>query len=147
MKTNKGLANVVLIIVVLLVGILAGYFFANMKKGDKNFVVQNGETETNVQCSQINQQTSLPQIQNIITTEFGDGGSVLPINIVEEVDLTGDGCTEAVVTTGGSGAYVEELTLMREDGNNPIIAKLKNNNGQVDSVLIGAGASLRKKIY
>ena len=50
------------------------------------------------------------------------------------------------MTTGGSGAYVEELTLMREDGNNPIIAKLKNNNGQVDSVLIGAGASVRNQV-
>ncbi len=146
---NGGFGNIVLIISILIIGLVIGYVAGNLKNSDQIQVNQNeiSQFETNVQCSQINWQASLPQIQNVLTAEFGQiVGQAFPVSIIEEVDLSGDGCTEVIVTTGNTGAYTAEYTILREENGNPIITELKEDSGQVVSVSIGSGASVRNQV-
>ncbi|MFA5736640.1 MAG: hypothetical protein WCX70_00495 [Candidatus Paceibacterota bacterium] len=77
------------------------------------------------------------------TKDISTEGQLRPVQIVREVDLTGDGISEALVTTGSGGAYSDDLVLFVWKGDSPALAKFINALGEESSIIFSEGASVR----
>lgn len=64
------------------------------------------------------------------------------ISIDQKEDITGDGIPEALVNLGTGGAYTDYLTLMRVEGDKPVVAQFKQKDGKVSSLIFLVGASV-----
>jgi len=97
---------------------------------------------------QINWQNLIPEIRPVLKQEFSSTDIAIeernPIEIVKTADITGDGIPEALVDLGTGGAYTDLLTLMRIENGKPVVAILKDKNGELDSApTFLQGASVR----
>ena len=134
MNYNQGIAPIAAIIIGLIVGaaIIVG-IVATQKKAPVSqepiFIpTEEEEVAQSEQCTQVNWQVLLPQVQNVISAEFAQllVGSNIPINVNKEIDLTGDGCTEAIVSAGFGGSYTSSNLIMIIENNVHVIAKLQD---------------------
>jgi hypothetical protein len=92
--------------------------------------------------SNVNWKAQLPAIEAVLRSSRAAEELSYPIAIREEVDLTGDGSTEALVFTGSGGAYTSEYILMRMDGVRPVAAQFKEANGKVGPARLWEGSSV-----
>jgi len=132
MKYNKGFANVLGIILAAAV-ILAGAAVIGARK----------------KCQQAPWSSLLPSIKSILLkhrnfSDIKDTDS-FSVNIAQEVDLTGDGCSEAFVSTNHGGAYVSDYAIFRQLKNKKLVLVQwdKNNNSPV---IFGVGASVKHQL-
>ncbi|WP_263366394.1 hypothetical protein [Edaphobacter bradus] len=63
-----------------------------------------------------------------------------PASVSQTADVTGMGLSEALVDLG-SGAYTDELTLLRMEGDRPVVARFRGKNDKVGSMVFLNGLS------
>ncbi len=104
-------------------------------------------------CKYINWQELIPEIRNILGSQFQDVivEEIYNLSIYKSADITGDGVPEALINLGSGGAYVNFLTLMRlEDESEklakPILAEFKKKDGEIGPRLFLIGASLNHEL-
>jgi len=142
MQKQKGFANVTLVIIIVLIAGGVGYYLAKQVK--KPPVPPLSPT---VACQQANWSALLPQIKNILIAAGAPSvGQFVPLAVGEEVDITGDGCTEAVVLVDAGGAYTTTFALFRSENSSPVFAEQKENSGQIVKVMFDAGASVKNQL-
>ena len=83
----------------------------------------------------------MPAIETLVKRDLRSD-TRYPVQIVHTVDITGDGVPEALVNTGDGGAYTDYLTLIRVEGNKPVLARFKEKDGSVRTKLFAKGSSV-----
>lgn len=64
------------------------------------------------------------------------------IGIRHTADITGDGVPEALVYLGTGGASTDEMTVMRIENGEPVVARFRGRDGKVSSMVFLEGASV-----
>jgi len=64
------------------------------------------------------------------------------IGIRRTADITGDGVPEALVYLGTGGASTDEMTVMRIENGEPVVARFRGRDGKVSSRVFLEGASV-----
>lgn len=87
----------------------------------------------------------IPEIRIAIKNGLSDAiiETVSPLDIYEEVELTGDDINEALIDLGSGGAYTEEFVLMMIQDGKPVLAKFRQKDGKVSSLIFLNGSSAR----
>lgn len=87
----------------------------------------------------------LSEIKSVLkdNQDIWTGEQLRPVQISREVDLTGDGVPEVLVTTGSGGAYTDDLVLFVWRDNEPRLAKFIDAAGEEGPMIFSEGASVR----
>jgi hypothetical protein len=64
------------------------------------------------------------------------------IGIRRTADITGDDVPEALVYLGTGGASTDEMTVMRIENGEPVVARFRGRDGKVSSMVFLEGASV-----
>ena len=88
-------------------------------------------------------QKMLPVLRPILLAEFQDmRQAIYPISIDHTADLTGTGTSEALVDLGVGGASTDEMTVVRMEGNHPVVALFKDKRGKISTMTFLDGSSV-----
>jgi hypothetical protein len=100
---------------------------------------------TGAQPPAVDWKRMIPEIRALLQKEFPDQRieTHYAITIVATGDITGDGVPEALVTLGDGGAYTDEVTLVRMEGHNPVVAVFRQKDSKVSFMVFAQGSSVR----
>jgi hypothetical protein len=92
-------------------------------------------------------QSMIPAIREVLKAQFPDERveGPTPMGILRPghvADITGDGVSEALVSFGVGGASTSQLTLLRIDGDKPVVARFKDRAGKFGPMVFVEGASV-----
>jgi hypothetical protein len=90
-------------------------------------------------------QAMIPIIRSVLKNdpEFRDiEQPYYSIGIRRTADITGDGVPEALVYLGTGGASTDEMTVMRIENGEPVVARFRRRGGKVSSMGLLEGASV-----
>ena len=87
-------------------------------------------------------QTLLPEVRSAVKHSFPKETSEAhyPASISKTADLTGAGGSEALVDLG-TGAYTEEMTVVRIEAGQPVVAKFRGKDDKVSPMVFLSGIS------
>lgn len=141
---KRGRASVLLLFTLIIAVVVIVYFVSKNKTTVENTVpIANEEVEL---CIQITWSEFLPEVTSIINQAMSEIPPHYDIKILETVDLTGDGCTEALVATGRGGAYTGTIAVFTEENDEPVIAQVKHQDASIALALFDEGASVRNRV-
>lgn len=90
----------------------------------------------------------IPAIRTALHTEsetnpeFGGVEDRYSIGIRKTADITGDGVPEALVDLGTGGASTDAMTVMRMQGQKPVLAVFRHRDGKIAPLVFLEGASV-----
>ena len=143
---QKGFANIALIVLVVVLLGVVGYF-AIVKKSEPVAQQPTPSPVSNTQIQTpkaVNWESLIPTIRTAVGPTFlgarvEESGS---LSIFQKNDITGDSISEALVSLGSGGAYTSYLTLMRVENDKPAVAQFKQKDGKISPLMFLAGASV-----
>jgi len=90
-------------------------------------------------------QAMIPIVRSVLKNDPEFRGIEQPyysIGIRRTADITGDGVPEALVYLGTGGASTDEMTIMRIENGEPVVARFRGRDGKVSSMVFLEGASV-----
>ena len=89
-------------------------------------------------------QAMIPIIRSALKNdpEFRGEQPYYSIGIRRTADVTGDGVPVALVYLGTGGASTDEMTIMRIENGEPVVARFRGRDGKVSSMVFLEGASV-----
>lgn len=91
---------------------------------------------TPVNYESVNWEDTIPRLRPVLKRAFPRERieEHYPIRIVQTADITGDGIPEALVYLGTGGAATDEVTVMRMQGDRPVVALFRRADGKVSPI-------------
>jgi len=152
---QKGFANIILVVVIVVLVGVVGYFALIKKPTSPATTNQTPSTNTPTQQTPpvtspeptpkpVNWESLIPTIRTAVGPTFlgvrvEESG---PLNIFQKNDITGDSIPEALVNLGSGGAYTSYLTLMKVENDKPVVAQFKQKDGKISPLMFLSGASV-----
>jgi hypothetical protein len=90
----------------------------------------------------VNWKAMLPAVQSVVRQQFPKetAQAHYTASIARTADITGRGRSEALVDLG-SGGYTSEMTVMRMEGDAPVVARFVGRDGKVSPMVFQSGVS------
>lgn len=130
--------EILITVFILILGIAVFWFFSGKARvSEKN--------ENKIVVKEIDWENKLPEIELLLKENFPEIniGEMYPVGIQEKQDITGDGIEEALILLGSGGAYTEQSTLVLIEGEKPVLARFKQEDGEISSLIFLSGSSAR----
>jgi len=141
---QKGYVNIIPIVLVVILAGVAGYLTLIKKPTPPvatNTLTQQIPPVTSSEPTPkpVNWESLIPDIKIALKQAFPERiFEDKYIDIIRKGDITGDGIPEVLVTTTCGAAYCESA-LMRLENDRPVVARIKQKNGEISYATFGVG--------
>lgn len=127
-----------IVLAILVLGAIGVFWYFNSKKE----IVETAPTVT-PQAKAVQWSRELKDLEPELVEAFTDisVGERADVRIEKEIDLTGDGVTEALVSLGTGGASTSFFTIARIRNGEPVPARFKLSDGTVSELAFLEGGS------
>lgn len=150
---KNGFIKIIIIGIVAIIIATVGYFAVTQKTAETPTTVQKPETinktaelpNENLATKMVDWESLIPDIRIALKQAFPDTPAIKveefrPVSIFKKADITGDGIPEVLVDPGGGGGTtISLLTLVKIENNKPVVARFRQKDGKISSLLFGDG--------